>query len=79
MFFHKSKVKHQTPETPKADRTDHVWIVRPGGGYKCVICGGVTKTPPHYPTPKDWMPDGFELPLTPTERQVCPYVPVKLV
>lgn len=65
---------YQTPKTRKPDRTDHVWVRRVEGGFKCVLCGGVTnEEPPMSPTPKGWMPDHYELPLTPEERAQAPF------
>lgn len=52
------------------DRTDHVWLRR-RGGYKCVLCGGITSRPPQYPTPKDWVPTRYE-PLDDEERLLVP-------
>ena len=74
-MFRSRPPKYQTPETPGVRRNDHVWFVRPKGGFKCCICGCVTDRPPPFPTPDSWDPDGFELPLTPVERNLCPYVP----
>ena len=58
-------------------RAEHVWLNlkkqnRPG--WKCVLCGAVTrKSPPVKPTPDEWLPDTFE-PLTDSERNLCPEV-----
>lgn len=52
--------KFQTPDTPRADRGDHVWAWSgPRGCYLCVLCGGVTGSPPPAPTDEDWMPDKY--------------------
>ncbi len=73
------RVTYQTPDTRRPDRADHIWFLRPGGGYKCCLCGAVTTAPPPYPTPTAWSPDDYELPLTPTERRVCPYDPSRVL
>lgn len=57
------------------DRTDHVWVDRPGCKvyrWKCVLCGVLAQEPPPYPTPERWHPRYFELPLTDGERQMAP-------
>lgn len=53
------------------DRTEHVWFAT-GGRFKCCLCGAVTAQPPPYPTPANWTPPAFELPLTDEERLLCP-------
>jgi hypothetical protein len=57
----------------RPDRKDHVWARWGKGGWKCVLCGAVTRTkePPPYPTPGDFVPDLFEE-LTDAERAQCP-------
>ena len=59
-----------------AHRAEHVWFkVHCGtwaGGYKCCICGGITMVLPPFPTPDEWVPQEFELPLTAEERRLCP-------
>lgn len=49
----------QTPRTVNPHRGDHVWQWR-GQDYKCVLCGGVCRSPPSYPTPAGWLPDHYE-------------------
>lgn len=77
----KTKTLFQTVDTPYAnlDRADHVWFQIADQNlnvvYKCCLCGMVTKIPPPYPTPKDWLSTTIEL-LTPIERAMCPYIPV---
>jgi hypothetical protein len=71
-----------TPATPRkpqyhtddaVDRTDHVWFAKDSGGWKCCLCGGVTKfKPPPYPTPASYLPDDFER-LDESERDLCRY------
>lgn len=59
---------------PPHARTDHVWF-RANGRWKCCLCGGLVpagEKPPAYPTPADWTPAGFDLPLTAEERALCP-------
>lgn len=64
---------YQTPKTPMLSRKDHVWVSRRGGGYLCVLCGGVTdEKPPPFPTPKDWMPRRYDG-LTEKERGLVPF------
>lgn len=66
---------YQTTDTPKPDRTDHVWIkVINKHEFKCCLCGAVTNTiPPNYPTPMEWIPKlGYEK-LTPAERELVPF------
>lgn len=60
----------QTVKTSNADRTDHVWKPK-GEEWKCVICGGITKDPPDYPTPEDFHVDSYEK-LTDEERRLSP-------
>ncbi len=55
----------------KVDRKDHVWRADKTHGYKCVLCGALTKTPPPHPTPMDWMPDHYEL-VTKDDELLCP-------
>ncbi len=54
----------------KVDRKDHCWR-QWDGGYKCVLCGAVTKYPPPYPTPPKWMPDRYEV-VTKEDDELCP-------
>lgn len=35
----------------KVDRRLHTWFKRPDGSYKCVICGGISKTPSYNKLP----------------------------
>ena len=57
-------------------RAEHVWFRIPDGPrrgyYKCCLCGAIAVEPPPFPTPDDWMPLDYELPLTPDERRMCP-------
>ena len=62
---------YQTPQWPSIDRKDHCWRHR-GADYKCVLCGAVTKVPPSYPTPVDWVAGKYEK-LTEAERAMLPY------
>jgi hypothetical protein len=58
---------------PVLDRTDHVWK-RTKAGYKCLLCGGVTRDePPEYPTDPGFAPDRYD-PLTEKERSLVPPV-----
>ncbi len=59
-------VPFQTIKTREPDRTKHVWYKLPKTAtYKCVLCGGVSRTPTD-----DDLPEKFE-PLT-DERDLCP-------
>lgn len=65
-------VPYQTTRDSKvADRTDHVWFCLGNGSFKCVLCGGVTKNPPPYPTREGWVPEGFSK-LCEADRRICP-------
>ena len=63
------------------NRADHVWMrlkVQNRPGWKCVLCGAVTKkTPPVHPTGEGWTPEVYE-PLTDEERKQCEYVEVRI-
>ena len=65
-------MSYQTPKTVKPSRSDHIWV-RVDKLFKCVLCGGVTRSPPDFPTPREWMPDRY-YPLTPDERSMLPYL-----
>jgi hypothetical protein len=71
----------QTPDDKGVPhRSDHIWIKKSVDGqtlYKCCLCGGITVDPPAFPTPNDWVPAAFELPLTNDERDMCPYLGTK--
>ncbi len=56
------------------ERTDHIWFRDGKDRWKCCLCGGVYrgKKPPPFPTPKEFIPDTFEL-LTDEERAVAPF------
>jgi hypothetical protein len=60
------KRAYQSAKDKTVDRGWHVWRPHPGGRYKCVICGGVTK----MPTNEDAC-DTYEH-LTTEERHACP-------
>jgi hypothetical protein len=64
-----------TAQAGPLNRNDHVWAPHPtpaGPGYKCLLCGGVTRArPPDFPTPWGWLPERYE-PLTSAERGRCP-------
>lgn len=57
---------------PKVDRKDHIWIRR-ATGYKCCLCGALAQIPPPYPTAKEWMPTVYA-PVTPKDREACPFI-----
>lgn len=58
----------QEPGDPKLKRTRHVWVRRRGkdGGYKCVLCGGISWQP------SDDADCRTHEPLTAEERALCP-------
>lgn len=64
---------YQIASEKKPDRTDHVWwFDRKRNVYKCVLCGGITRSePPSYPTAKDWLPEDREA-LTDDDRARSP-------
>lgn len=70
-FFGGRSLIFQKVGQRKIDRKDHVWVRLEGGVYKCVLCGGMARQPPGYPTPRDWLPTKYE-PLTDEERALCP-------
>lgn len=67
-------LRFQTVDSASIDRTDHVWFMTVLGMWKCCLCGAMTKSPPDYPTRKEWRPLRHDLPLTDEERGMCPYV-----
>lgn len=64
--------KFQVAGAKANDCKDHIWTEIGCDGWKCVLCGAVTKSPPKSPTPSDWMPERYEL-LYPNERGLEPY------
>ncbi len=55
-----------TRQKGRINRSLHVWQRLPDGRWKCVLCGGVAKTPT-----LNGDPDTFEA-LTDEERRQCP-------
>lgn len=64
--------RFQTTKTEKPERSDHIWYLRDDGRWKCCTCGAIASRPPYFPTPDNWIPECYELPLTPEERVMCP-------
>lgn len=64
------KGKIQTVDEKKPERTDHIWFKK-NGVWKCCLCGGVTRTPPPFPTPERWVAERYEK-LTDEERLLDP-------
>ncbi len=56
----------QSIKSREPDRTKHVWYKLPKGGFKCVLCGGLSSNPTD-----DCLPNKFEE-LTDEERDLCP-------
>ncbi len=54
----------------RVDRKRHVWTRMQSGKYKCVLCGGLAKTPTDHDTPDS----GFVI-LTDADYRLCPFVP----
>lgn len=48
------------------DRRMHVWVRLPSKEFKCVLCGGISRTPGN-----ETVPSRFER-LTAEERALCP-------
>jgi hypothetical protein len=53
------------------DRKDHIWYKREKD-FKCILCGGICRIRPFYPTPQEWMPDTYEK-VTAKEKAMCRY------
>lgn len=43
---------HQTTVDAKVDRRLHCWFRRRDGSYKCVLCGGISRTPSYNRLPE---------------------------
>jgi hypothetical protein len=69
----KARRRFQSTTDKVLDRNDHVWF-RFASGHKCCLCGAVVSgDPPAYPTPPDFVPRAFVLPLSDAERAMCPF------
>ena len=68
-----------TPHKQPFDRADHVWYrytgLHPTAQWKCCTCGALAIVPPPYPTPKEYYPIDYELPLTAEEKGMAPVGP----
>jgi hypothetical protein len=65
------QVPFQTVDMKVVNRADHVWYSISPSLWKCVLCGGMSESPPHFPTPADWTPDRYGA-LCEQERQMSP-------
>ena len=53
-------------------RTDHCWMKKENGTFKCILCGAICNKPPRFPTQESWNPLSYEK-LTNEERNLCPF------